>query len=445
MKQILKLNAFDMNNISGLPDGTKLLAENRAKYFGSASMLFYDVPLEIVKGEGAWLYDVEGTRYLDLYNNVPSVGHCHPHVVKAVSEQLAKLNTHTRYLHPAINQYAERLIGTFPEALSNVVFTCTGSESNDLALQMARSFTNGMGIVVTRSAYHGNTSAVSEVSPASFKNHKLAPYVKLVDAPDSYRDLTAESGRKFATSVGMAIDDLERNGIRFAALLVDTIFSSDGIYADPPGFMTEAIKIVHDRGGLFIADEVQPGFGRTGSSMWGFQRHSLTPDIVTLGKPMGNGYPMGGVVTRPDILDRLCQNLGYFNSFGGSPVAAAAGLAVLDVIETEGLMSRALEVGAYLRYCLSQLALEFPLIGDVRGAGQFTAMELVVDSLTREPNSALASAVINDLRKRQILIGAAGPYGNTLKIRPPLCFTKNDADFFIATLTDVLCSNEVEC
>jgi 4-aminobutyrate aminotransferase-like enzyme len=279
---------------------------------------------------------------------------------------------------------------------------------------------------------------VTDVSPSARPGQPLAPHVRAVPAPEMFRDSTADPGRRFAENVGRAIADLEQSGFGVAGLMVDTIFSSDGVYADPPGFLAPAIKLVHEHQGLFIADEVQPGFGRTGAALWGFARHGLTPDIVTMGKPMGNGFPMGGVATRAALLDRFAAAVKYFNTFGGNPVAAAAGLAVLDVIEDEGLTANAQNVGNYLMNGLREIGNRHVQIGDVRGSGLFIGLELVRDRDAREPAPGLASQLINRLRQRGILIGAAGPYGNTLKIRPPLCFTKDNADMFIAASDEVL-------
>lgn len=437
MKQILALNAFNMDEAVGLSEAKKELVTQRARLFGAASVLFYENPLEIVRGEGAHLYDADDIAYLDVYNNVPSVGHCHPHVVQAVSAQLGKVNTHTRYLSRVVHDYAERLLATFPAGLSNVTFTCTGSESNDLAMRLAMSFTGNRGFIVTETAYHGNTGLVTEVSPTSFKDRSVPPHVRLVPAPDSYRLPPEQVTARFAEAVAAAAADLKREGYGVAALLVDSIFSSDGVYAEPAGFLAEAVRAVRQQGGLFIADEVQPGFGRTGG-MWGFLRHGVVPDIVTLGKPMGNGFPMGGVVTRPEILSSFCARVGYFNTFGGSQAAAAAGMAVLEVIEREGLMDNARAMGERMRDGLWEISHRYPMLGDVRGAGLFNSVELVTDPDSKAPNPELASALINALRDRRVLIGAAGCYGNILKIRPPLCFSGDNVATLLNALEDSL-------
>ncbi|MGA9604732.1 MAG: aminotransferase class III-fold pyridoxal phosphate-dependent enzyme [Methyloceanibacter sp.] len=436
-KQILALNRFDARQAQGLDAELESLIARRQATFGASSVLVYQRPIRMVRAEGVWMFDADGRRYLDVYNNVASVGHCHPRVVEAIAHQSGTLNTNTRYLYDNIHDYAERLLATFPARLSNIVFTCTGSESNDLALRLTKSFTGGAGFVVTETAYHGNTEAVTEVSPSSFKTRTVPPHVRTVPPPDLYRHPTNDVGARFAEEIAEAIADLKRNGVKFGGLLVDSIFSSDGIYADPAGFLKQAVDVAHKAGGLFISDEVQPGFGRTGMAMWGFQRHSVEPDIVTMGKPMGNGFPVGGVVTRPEILEAFCETTGYFNTFGGNPVAAAAGLAVLEVIEDEGLVENAKEVGGYFRSGLQEMASRHPSVGDVRSAGLFIGIEFSRPGTT-DPDAAAASYVINALKERGVLIGAAGAYGNVLKVRPPLCFSRDNADFFLETLDTVL-------
>ena len=437
-KQILALNAFDRSNLSAMDATLREAVQRRLDSFGSGAVLFYQEPIRMERAEGVWMFDAEGRRYLDLYNNVPSVGHSHPRVVEAVRRQIGLLNTNMRYLNDLVDGYAERLLATFPAAIDRLVLTCTGSEANDLALRIAATATGGTGFVVTETAYHGNTAAVTDVSPSSRLGKPLPSHVRVVAAPETFRFPAADLGLSFATRVQEAIDDLERNDVGFAGLLVDTIFSSDGVHADPAGFLAPAVKVVHDHGGLFIADEVQPGFGRTGATLWGFARHGVAPDVVTMGKPMGNGFPMGGVATRTALLDRFNEEAKYFNTFGGNPVAAAAGLAVLDVIADEGLVENAGVVGGYMMDGLREIANRHVEIGEVRGAGLFIGLELVRDRDAKEPAPQIASLLINRLRDRGILIGAAGRYGSTLKIRPPLCFTKENVDIFVTACDEVL-------
>lgn len=380
--------------------------------------------MHVPRGEGVWLYDPEGRAYLNVYNNVASVGHCHPHVVAALARQAGQLNTHTSYLHDLVLDYAERLLGYFPPKLGHVMFTCTGSEANDLAFRVARAHAGGTGFIITQFAYHGVTNAIAEMSPSLGAGMKLGEGVYRVPAPDAYRNLDQDIGRIFADHVRQALARMRADGVKPAGMLVDTIFSSDGVFADPPGFLREAVETVREADGVFIADEVQPGFGRTGDGMWGFQRHGVVPDMVTLGKPMGNGHPLAGMVARLEVLARFGERLRYFNTFGGNAVSAAVGMAVLDVIEREKLIENAATVGAYLREGLETVAQRHLLIGDIRSAGLFVGAELVRDRATREPATEEAARIVNGLRARRVLISAAGPTANVLKIRPPLVFSK---------------------
>ena len=434
---ILALNAFEPAATPLLDPLLQAQIERRSALFGAASVLFYDQPLEIVRGEGCRLYDAAGTAYLDAYNNVPSVGHSHPRVVEAVSRQMALLNVHNRYLHPDILRYAERLLATLPPPLSNITFTCTGSESNDLALRLAAHATGKRGIIVTRAAYHGNTALVTSASPSLMRELPTQGPVRFIDLPDARRVSPSQLAHALLLAVNAAMDDLQRSGHGVSALLVDSIFSSDGVFADPPGFLRNAVAAVQRAGALFIADEVQCGFGRTGDAFWGFERHGVVPDLVTLGKPMGNGYPMGAVISRPELLDAYCAQFGYFNTFGGSPVAAAAGLAVLDVLEDEGLQDRALRVGAYLKQALERLALRRPALAAVRGAGLYLGIQ-VESVLEDRPAAVVVRGILNAMRARRVLLGAAGAFADVLKIRPPLCFSEGDADELVAALDDSL-------
>jgi 4-aminobutyrate aminotransferase-like enzyme len=431
------INAFDAAAATDISERDRALIERRERLLGPAYRLFYAHPVHLVRGEGVWLYDADGSAYLDVYNNVASVGHCHPHVVAALSRQAATLNTHTRYLTDGILDYAERLLALFPDELAHVMFTCTGSEANDLAYRAAKAFTGGTGVIVTELAYHGVTIAISEMSPSLGDGIRLAPHVRTVPAPDAYRG-DGDVGEAFAANVRAAIADMQAHGIKPAALLVDTIFSSDGVFADPAGFLSPAAAAIREAGGLMIADEVQPGFGRTGAGMWGFARHGIVPDIVTMGKPMGNGHPMAAMVARPEILESFGKRTRYFNTFGGNPVSCAVGMAVLDVIENESLIENARAVGAYLRDGLRGLANMHEIIGDIRGAGLFIGVELVTDRATKAPATAATAKLVNGLREKRILISAAGPHANVLKIRPPLVFSRDNADLFLAAIDDVL-------
>jgi len=430
------INAFDGKAVNLSAEERALIAR-REKLLGPAYRLFYQDPVHVVRGEGVWLYDPQGNAYLDAYNNVVSVGHCNPHVVEAIARQAAILNTHTRYLNETVVGYAERLLAKFPAPLSHVMFTCTGSEANDLAIRVAKSFTGGTGFIVTDLAYHGGTDVVAGLSPSLGKFVPLGEHVRTVPAPDSFHIPADKLGAVFAQGVRAAIADLQRHGIKPAALLADTIFSSDGVFADPPGFLKEAVDAIHEAGGIFIADEVQPGFGRTGDRMWGFERHGVAPDMVTLGKPMGNGHPIAALVARPDVVKTFGSQSRYFNTFGGNPVSCAAGMAVLDVLERDDIQQSARKVGEYFRTRLRDAAATHSVIADVRGAGLFIGVEIEARSGARS-SAELTAAIVNGMRERRVLLSATGPRANVLKIRPPLIFSGDNVDYFMDRLVDVI-------
>lgn len=425
---------MDSNSYTADGDGDPLIVA-RERVLGPANRLFYDRPVHLVRGQGSHVFDVDGARYLDAYNNVVSVGHCHPHVVDAVMQQMSTLNTHTRYLHRGIVDYSERLLATMPKEIDQVMYACTGSEVNDLALRVAEMYTDAKGVVVTRDAYHGNTAAVMAISPSLGDAATLGPHVRTVPPPDSYR--SPDAAARFAADVGHAVDDLFAKGIRVSCLIADTIFSSDGIYPDT-SVLAPAVEIVRRQGGVFIADEVQPGFGRTGESMWGFDRHDVIPDLVTMAKPMGNGLPVAAMAARSGVLAPFAVQVPYFNTYGGNPVAMAAASAVLDVIENEQLLASTAAVGAALRAELSRIAQNNPRIGDVRGAGLYIGVEVVSDAEAKTPDRAGARALVNALRERRVLISVCGHDGNVLKIRPPLVFSMSDVDWFCTEFEAVL-------
>jgi 4-aminobutyrate aminotransferase-like enzyme len=418
------------------------LLERRFRVLGQHSPLFYDEPLQLVRGEGVWVYDVDGKRYLDAYNNVPHVGHCHPRIVEALYRQAATLNTNTRYLDDTVVTYAERLLSTFDESLTNISFCCTGTESNELALRMARECTGGQGIICTAWAYHGNSAAVSQISSLFTPAEKRGPYVRTIPVLDPHRERQgrddATLAAAYAQDVQNAIDDFRRNGVKFAGLLICTAFSSEGLPTVPDGYLAKVVDIVHGAGGLFIADEVQAGFGRFGSHMWGHELLGGQPDIVTMGKPMGNGHPLAGVVARAEIMEAFTSRNMYFNTFGGNTVSVAVGLAVLKVLEEERLLENARRVGEYVIEGLEKLQTRHPLIGDVRGRGLFFAVELVRDRATKEPAGAATKRIVNGMRDRGVLISRIGPHDNILKIRPPMPFNTDNADLLLNTLDDVI-------
>lgn len=410
------------------------LIERRARAMGPAYRLFYQEPVHLVRGEGVWLYDPEGRRYLDCYNNVAVVGHCHPRVVKAMAEQAATLATHTRYLHDSVVDYAERLLGHFPAGLDHVMFTCTGSEANDLGYRIARAATGGSGVIVTDNAYHGVTLATAQMSISIGPAVAPGPEVFAVPAP-TLANYPAGVAQGFADAVRQACAKMRQRGIRPAMLILDTMFSSDGLLAGPPGFIAPAVQAIRDEGGLFLADEVQAGFARTGAAMWGFQRHGVLPDLVSLGKPMGNGYPVAGLVMRAEVIAEFGAQARYFNTFGGNAVAAATAAAVLSVIEDEGLLENSRQTGAALSAGCQALAQSHDAIGEIRSAGLYLGVDILQDG---QPAPARALRVVNDLRANGVLISAMGPLGHVLKIRPPLVFQPEHAEIFLGHLQDAL-------
>ena len=411
-------------------DRSAILAR-RARLLAPTYRLFYEEPLQIVRAEGVWMYDERGRAYLDAYNNVPVVGHCHPHVVDALARQARTLNTHTRYLAEEPLRLAEELLATRPKELGSVIFTCTGSEANDLAVRISKAVTGGSGFIVSEFAYHGTTDVIAGMSPED--GGPLGPGVYTVPAPRG-----ADGAAAFGERVRRCIEHMRDDGVRLAALLVDTIFASDGVYSHPPGFLAPAAAAVQAAGGLFIADEVQPGFGRLGETMWGFQRHGVVPDLVTMGKPMGNGHPVAAVVGRPSVFAEFSRHRHYFNTYGGNNVSCAAALAVLEVIRREELLENARRSGEYLERGLRALASRGAPIHDVRGAGLFIGVELGADSANALSGSGLTSRIGNGLRRRGVLVGVTGRGGGALKIRPPLTFTVEHADVLLEALSETL-------
>ena len=419
-----------------------IIAE-RDRLMGPNVSTFYDDPVHIVKGDGVWLWDADGRKYLDCYNNVPHVGHCNPRVVEAICKQASTLNTHTRYLHEGILTYMERLISTMDKSLDTTILTCTGSEANDIALRMAEAVTGKRGIIATDATYHGNTSLVSQLGKSNSPTvgFGLDQYLRFVEAPDSYR-LPDPDGRKFASRVSNQIAKLENDGTGFAALIICPYFLNEGFPNNPDGWLQPVTDIVRKANGLLICDEVQSGFGRIGTHMWAHEKMGVVPDIVTLGKPMGNGHPIGGVVANHDIVAEFRSGYRYFNTFGGNPVSCAAATAVLDELEDKSLIENAEVVGAYAQSRLKKLAEKHDVIGDIRGSGLIFGAEMVTDLKTKAPASEVTDLIVNALRHRGILLSKLGRYKNTLKIRPPMPFSIQNADLLFDTLDQVLSEAE---
>jgi 4-aminobutyrate aminotransferase-like enzyme len=391
------------------------------------------------------LIDADGRRYLDAVNNVAHVGHSHPDVVRAGQRQMAVLTTNTRYLHEHLVRYAERLTSTLPQPLRVCYFVNSGSEANELALRLARAHTGERDVVVLEAGYHGNTSTLVEVSPYKFDGPGGAgapPWVHKVPMPDTYRGPFRRddelAGMKYAQAVRDAVGRVRQGGRRPSAFLCESILSCGGQIVLPPGYLAEAYRHVRAAGGVCIADEVQVGFGRVGSHMWAFETQGVVPDVVTMGKPIGNGHPIGAVVTTPEIAASFTNGMEYFNTFGGNPVSCAIGLEVLDVLAREGLQARAGAVGSHLLARLAEVGGRHSIIGDVRGLGLFAGVELVIDSARPTPATRHAGYVANRMRDRGVLLSTDGPDNNVLKIKPPLCFTEADADRLADTLDGVL-------
>jgi 4-aminobutyrate aminotransferase-like enzyme/Ser/Thr protein kinase RdoA (MazF antagonist) len=432
---------------SSAEEGTRAeaLLERRARVLGPTLSTAYRRPLHIVRGWMQHLYDADGRAYLDGVNNVAHVGHEHPRVVAALARQAARLNTNTRYLHEKVLEYAERLAGLLPDPLSVCTFVCSGSEANELALRMALTHTRRRSVLVQEGAYHGNTSTLVEMSPYKYRGPGgwgPGPGVHELPRPDSYRGRYRgsgpDAGARYAAHVEEALARAEADGGPVAAFFCEALPGCAGQLVPPDGYLSRAFELVRRAGGVCVADEVQTGFGRMGDHMWAFQTQGVVPDIVTLGKPMGNGHPMGAVVTTPAVAASFRTGMEYFNTFGGNPVSAAVGLAVLDVLLEEGLPARAAQVGRRLQEGLADLMEHHPLVGDVRGHGLFLGVELVLDRETRRPATRQASYVVERMREHRILLSTDGPDANVLKLKPPLVFDGADADRLVEILDQVL-------
>jgi len=420
----------------------KELIARRARAMGPAYSHFYDEPLYLTRGEGVWLFDNEGRKYLDCYNNVPSVGHCHPDVVEALTTQIGTLNTHTRYLHHVIVEYAEMLADTLPGSLSVCTLVCTGTEANDLAYRIARTVTGNEGVICTKGAYHGNSTLVSELSPEFERIRPKPDFIADASPPDVYRGPFGEGDanyvQKYADLVDDGIAELAEKGHKPAMMIIDSIYDAAGVHTPPPEYQQKVYEKVRAAGGLIVCDEVQSGLTRMGDHYWGFMDSGVVPDIVTMGKPMGAGHPLAIVVTTPEIAAEFARESEYFNTFGGNPVSATAGKAVLEVVARENLLANVRKSGDYLIAGFRKLADKHELIGDIRGKGLFLALELVRSRDTKEPASSEAAAIAERMRENGVLLALIGEQRNTLKLRPPLVFTTEHADIALAALDDAL-------
>jgi 4-aminobutyrate aminotransferase-like enzyme len=430
-----------MTDSSTGPAAFAQLLARRRRLLGGNLRLSYRDPLHIVRGSMQYLWDADGRRYLDAYNNVPHVGHCHPRVVQAGQAQMALLNTNTRYLHESINTYAERLGATLPGKLKVCYFVNSGSEANELALRLARAHTGQRDLVVLEHAYHGNTTTLIDVSPykhAGPGGTGPAPWVHVAPLPDPYRDAGADAGARCLPPLAQIIDRLRERGAGLCGFLAESWPSVAGQLRLPAEYVQQAYAMVRAAGGLCIADEVQTGYGRLGEHFWGFEFYGVMPDIVVLGKPIGNGHPIGAVVTTAEIARSFDNGMEFFSTFGGNTVSCAVGLAVLEVVAAENLQGHAQVVGERLLAQLRGLQRRHALVGDVRGSGLFLGVELVTDRGTRAPATQAAASVVNRMRELGVLMGTEGPHHNVIKIRPPLPFTAQDSDVLAEALDTAL-------
>jgi 4-aminobutyrate aminotransferase-like enzyme/Ser/Thr protein kinase RdoA (MazF antagonist) len=422
----------------------------RKELLGGNLSLSYEKPLKIVRGWRQYLYDETGGAFLDVYNNVPLVGHSHPRVVRAAREQLALLNSNTRYLHKNILQYAARLTALMPKPLQVCFFVNSGSEANELALRLARNYTRSEDVIVLEHAYHGHTNTLIDISPYKFDGPGgtgKKPWVHVAPLADDYRGLyrrgEPQIGMKYASHIGEMCEVLQARG-RWPTFIAETLPSVGGQIVFPQDYLAEAYHLVRNAGGVCIADEVQVGFGRLGTHFWGFETQNVVPDIAVLGKPIGNGFPLAAVITTREIAEAFNNGMEFFSTFGGNPVACAAGLAVLDVVQEESLQENALRVGKVWIAALQDLQQKYAVIGDVRGSGLFLGLDLVLSRDTREAAPLQASYVVNRLRDRGILAGTDGPHHNVIKLRPPLIFSEEDAASFCSTLQSILAEDPAQ-
>ena len=412
----------------------KDLLELRIQSMGS-SPLFYEEPVHLVKGKGIWLYDDSGNKYMDCYNNVPCVGHCHPRVVEALSKQAGQLNTHSRYLSKVVVDYSERLMSLHADPLSVLQMGCSGTEAIEIAIKMARLATGGKGIICSNATYHGNSHETIRMTIGPFE-----PDFKRVPFPEKFRPIKADLSDEelcdlYLKEIKTAISEFSENNIPLAGMLFCSIFANEGLPNIPSGFMKKAATLVRDAGGVVILDEVQAGFCRTGS-WWGYEVNECVPDIVAMGKPMGSGYPLSGVGTSPEIAKIFHEKSYYFNTTASTPLQAAVGNAVLDVIEEEDLLGNVNSVGDYLKGKVQDFADKYDMVGDVRGLGLFVAIECVEGQGNEKPNNKLAVEFVEKMKQKGFLISNAGQFRNVLKIRPPLVFEKDHADSLCEVLEE---------
>ena len=397
------------------------------------SPLFYKEPINLESGEGVWLYDKSGKKYLDVYNNVPVAGHCHPRIVASLTDQASKLNVHSRYVSDVVVDYSEKLISLHSDNLSKLQMACSGTEAIEVAIKMARIHTGGQGIICSNATYHGNSHETFRMTIGPFE-----PEFRRVTYPESYRPikeglLEEDLCALYIKEVEKQIEGFSQDGIKFAGLIFCSIFANEGLPDFPKDYLSKVSKLVRDSGGVVILDEVQAGFGRTGT-WWGYELSNVSPDIAVMGKPMGSGLPVSGVVTTEEISDSFHEKAFYFNTTAATPLQAAVGGTVIDIIQDEGLIENAEKIGGYLKAELLKIKDDFDYLGDIRGPGLFIGLDIVDNKEDKNPDREKAIEIVEILKSRGVLISNAGQYRNVLKLRPPLVFDSSHADFLLDEL-----------
>ena len=406
---------------------------NKRNQFMGDSPLFYKEPINLESGEGVWLYDKSGKKYLDVYNNVPVAGHCHPRIVASLTDQASKLNVHSRYVSDVVVDYSEKLISLHSDNLSKLQMACSGTEAVEVAIKMARIYTGGQGIICSNATYHGNSHETFRMTIGPFE-----PEFRRVTYPESYRPikeglLEEDLCALYIKEVEKQIEGFNQDGIKFAGLIFCSIFANEGLPDFPKDYLSKVSKLVRDSGGVVILDEVQAGFGRTGT-WWGYELSNVRPDIAVMGKPMGSGLPVSGVVTTEEISDSFHEKAFYFNTTAATPLQAAVGGTVIDIIQDEGLIENAEKIGGYLKAELLKIKDDFDYLGDIRGPGLFIGLDIVDNKEDKNPDREKAIKIVEILKSKGVLISNAGQYRNVLKLRPPLVFDSSHADFLLDEL-----------
>ena len=409
---------------------------NKRSQFMGNSPLFYKEPINLESGEGVWLYDKSGKKYLDVYNNVPVAGHCHPRIISSLTNQASKLNVHSRYVSDVVVNYSEKLISLHSDNLSKLQMACSGTEAVEIAIKMARIHTGGQGIICSNATYHGNSHETFRMTIGPFE-----PEFRRVTYPESYRPIKEGLSQEelctlYLKEVEKQIEGFSQDGIKFAGLIFCSLFANEGLPDFPKDYLTKVSKLVRDSGGVLILDEVQAGFGRTGT-WWGYQLSNVSPDIAVMGKPMGSGLPVSGVIATEEISNTFHEKAFYFNTTAATPLQAAVAGTVIDIIQDEGLIENAEKIGGYLKTELLKIKDDFDYLGDVRGPGLFIGLDIVDNKEDKNPDREKAIEIVEILKNKGVLISNAGQYRNVLKLRPPLVFDLDNANLLLETLNQV--------